>query len=152
MRVSYDKVIEDSINLPDMVGVNTPDGVKMMQCEEIEDSDYHVARYQSMVSDRCQLTVDVYKDIDEDDEVSFEVCAKLKYGEAAGEIIYHEADDPGCILEILGNAFAEAEKEIPKYITDKTSVEKDSKKVNINLNINNLDEVKKRLTDILDIL
>ena len=142
MRVSYERMIEDSINLPDMVGVNTSDGVKMIHCEEIEDSDYHVARYQSMVTDRCQLTVDVYKEID-GDFTTFEVCAKLKYGEAAGEIIYHNSDDPECILDILGEAFAKAEKEIPEY---------KGSDIKIPVKLTNLDEVKKKIIEVLDLI
>lgn len=142
MKVWYAKIVDDSIDLPDMVGVNTPDGVKMIYCEEIEDSDYHVARYQSMVTDRCQLTVDVYKDVD-GDWTSFEVCAKLKYGEAAGEIIYHNSDDPDEVLDILGKAFAEAEKKIPEY---------KGSDVKIPVKLTNLDEVKKKIIEVLDLI
>lgn len=142
MRVSYERTIEDSINLPDMVGVNTPTGVKMIYCEEIEDSDYHVARYQSMVTDRCQLTVDVYKD-NEDDNVFFTVYAKLKYGEAAGEIIHRASGDPDEILDVLGGAFAEAEKKIPEY---------KGSDVKIPVKLTNLDEVKKKIIEVLDLI
>lgn len=139
MKAWYERVIEDNIDLPDMVGVNTPDGVKMMKCEEIEDSDYHVARYQTMVTGDCQLTVDVYKHADDYFPI-FEVCAKLKCGESAGEIIYHEEDDPDNILDILGSAFSEAEKKIPEY---------NGRNIGVHVK---LDEVKKKLTEILDIL
>ena len=141
MKVSYERTIEDSIDLPDVVGVNTPSGMKMISCEEIEDSDYHVARYQKMVTDKLELTVDVHKDTD-DWYPHFEVCAKLKYGENAGEIIYHERDDPDNILDILGNAFAEAENKIPEY----------EKNVKVSVKLENLDEVKKKLMEVLDIL
>ena len=142
MRVSYERVIEDVIDLPDMVGINTPDGVKMLYCEEIEDSDYHVARYQTEVVGDI-IKVDIYKDVSDDGDTIFNIYSKRSDGDRPGEIIGRETAEPYDILDKLGNIFSGIEKDL--------SVDNE-KKINVNLNIDNISEVKRQLTKILDIL
>ena len=116
MRVPYEITIEKSFDLPDSVGVNTPDGIKMLHCENVNIMWDKMVRYQAMVTDECCLTVDVDL-LPPDRETGIpcvSVMAKVKYGEGAEEMIYCEYGKPDEVLEILGNAFAKAEKEIAK--------------------------------------
>lgn len=151
MYVRYVEQIENSINLPDIVGVNTYDGVKMVKCEEIEDSDYHIAKYETDVDESTKFVVDIYKDDHECGGTLFEIRAKIvsiKGYEC--NILYNEMDiDPNDVVEYLGEAFAKIEKELsssPKKEEDKPI------NIKVDLNKGDLSDVKKKLMEILDLL
>lgn len=120
------------VNLPDTIGIEA-NGIHMMNIMTGDDDTNLIAKYEKEIQDK-DVDIRIYDDYD-----SFVIIAHID-----DEEIYNQCGDEDDILDVLGDACSALEKEFKRETSSTTQ------KIDVNLNINNLDELRKKLKALLD--